>query len=234
MTHAQNGRILFKDNPPLLFHSDEESKADFGEMIQNVIKLYKESLQPDRRALVNKFKLQDVAHKVVGVGSVGTRCGVALLTAAENDPLILQWKEARMSVLEPYCGKSTYDNHAERIVNGQRLMQAASDIFLGWTKGRFGHDFYMRQLRDAKVSLRPEIWDESQMLAVGKLLGWVLARAHARGGDPIQLASYMGNSDEFENAIANFSMAYANQTELDYAELKAAIDSKKITAYFES
>ncbi|MDR3617037.1 MAG: DUF2252 domain-containing protein [Candidatus Obscuribacterales bacterium] len=234
MTHAINGRIMIKDNPPLIFHTDEESKADFEELIQNVIKLYKDSLQDDRRVLVDKYRLQDVAHKVVGVGSVGTRCGVALLTAAENDPLILQYKEARMSVLEPYCGKSPFDNHAERIVNGQRLMQAASDIFLGWTKGRFGHDFYLRQLRDAKLSLRPEIWDEEQMIAIGKLLGWVLARAHARGGDPVQLSAYMGNSDEFDNAIANFSMAYANQTELDFAILKAAIADNEITAYFES
>lgn len=234
MTHSQNGRIIFKDNPPLIFHSEDESQADFGALIQDVIKGYKDSLQDDRKALVDKYRLQDVAHKVVGVGSVGTRCGVALLTAAENDPLILQYKEARMSVLEPFCGASPYTNHAERIVNGQRLMQAASDIFLGWTKGRFGHDFYMRQLRDAKMSLRPEIWDESQMLAVGKLLGWVLARAHARGGDPVQLSSYMGNSDEFDNAIANFSVAYADQTELDFAVLKKAIAENKITAYFES
>jgi uncharacterized protein (DUF2252 family) len=233
MTQSKDGRIMIKDDPPLIFHSDEESRKDFSELIKNVIKLYRDSLQDDRKALIDKYRLQDVAHKVVGVGSVGTRCGVVLLTAAENDPLMLQYKEARMSVLEPYCGKSTYDNHAERIVNGQRLMQSASDIFLGWTKGRFGHDFYVRQLRDAKISLRPEIWNDEQLMSIGKLLGWILARAHAKGGDAVQLSAYMGNSDEFENAISNFAQSYADQTERDFEVLKEAIADNKITAYFE-
>lgn len=156
------------------------------------------------------------ACRITRASSSDTVCGVALLSAGENDPLILQVKEARTSVVERYGRKSVYANHAQRVVEGQRLMQAASDIFLGWTVGKAGQHFFIRQLRDMKMSITPEIWTPGRALEVSRSLGWVLARAHARSGDAAMISGYMGASDSFENAIADFSIAYADQTERDY------------------
>jgi uncharacterized protein (DUF2252 family) len=165
----------------------------------------------------------------VGIGSVGTHCAVALLLAPDDEPLLLQIKEARESVLEPYAGKSTYDNRGRRVVAGQRIAQSASDIFLGWTKFE-GKDYYVRQLRDTKVKTEPETWDAQQLLQTAEVMGWVLARAHARSGDAAFIRGYLGNHDSFEQAISQFSMAYADQVEKDHAELTSAITSGRIKA----
>jgi len=170
---------------------------------------------------------------VVGVGSVGTFCAVVLLMASEEDPLFLQVKEARPSVLEPYAGKSIYPNHGQRIVNGQRLMQSASDIFLGWTKGKLGRHFYVRQLRDVKVGPLVESFKPGFMTEYAEICGWTLARAHARSGASAQISGYLGKSDSFDKAIAAFSIAYADQNERDHADLKKAIRSGRVEAVME-
>jgi hypothetical protein len=178
--------------------------------------------------------LKDFALKVVGVGSVGTLCAIALLMAAENDPLFLQIKEAGQSVLEPYAGKSKYANHGERVVVGQHLMQAASDIFLGWTHGQHGRHFYIRQLRDMKIKPLVELFNPATLFDYAMLCGWTLARAHARSGDPAMMAGYMGKSDVFDKAIASFSKAYADQAEQDHAAFTRAIRQGKIEVQTDS
>jgi uncharacterized protein (DUF2252 family) len=170
----------------------------------------------------------DVALKVVGVGSVGTMCAVALLMAADDDPLFLQIKEAGPSVLETYLGKSTYANHGQRVVVGQHLMQAASDVFLGWTQGQAGRHFYIRQLRDMKIKALVELFNPATMFDYAMLCGWTLARAHARSGDPAMMAGYMGKKDIFDKAVATFSKLYADQAELDHAAFKGAIREGRI------
>ena len=167
---------------------------------------------------------------MVGIGSVGTTCGILLFLAPDDEPLLLQAKEARPSVLEAYAGKSAFDNNGERVVAGQRIVQAASDIFLGWTKSDEGKDFYIRQLRDTKVKLEPQYWDAKEMVDIAKLEGQVLARSHARSGDAAVISGYLGNSDEFDKAIGQFAIAYADQTEKDYAALSAAVASGRIKA----
>src|SRR5262249_10587093 len=155
--------------------------------------------------------------KVVGVGSVGTFCTVMLLMASDQDPLFLQVKEARASVLEAYAGKSVYRNHGQRVVNGIRLTQSASDIFLGWTEGKLGRHFYVRQLRDVKVGVLVELLTPGVMTQYAEICGWALARAHARSGAPAQISGYLGKSDAFDEAIAAFAIAYADQSERDHA-----------------
>jgi uncharacterized protein (DUF2252 family) len=172
----------------------------------------------------------DFALKVVGVGSVGTLCGIALLMAADDDPLFLQIKEAGPSVLEPHVGKSKFNHHGQRVVVGQHLMQAASDIFLGWTEGLGGRHFYLRQLRDMKVKPLVEVFKPLSMVDYAMLCGWTLARAHARSGDPARMAGYMGKSDVFDKAIVAFSKAYADQAEQDFAAFKTAIRRGRIEA----
>jgi uncharacterized protein (DUF2252 family) len=171
----------------------------------------------------------DVARKVVGVGSVGTRAYIALLEGRdEDDPLFLQVKEAEASVLESYLPKSTYKNHGQRVVAGQRLMQAASDIFLGWLRGPAGRDFYWRQLRDMKGSAEVERMSPDELAGYAGLCGWALSRAHARSGDRVQIAAYLGKSERFDEAIADFAKAYADQTERDHAALCAAVKSGRV------
>ena len=162
---------------------------------------------------------------MVGVGSVGTWCGIVLLLASEQDPLFLQVKEARASVLEAYAGKSIYPNHGQRVVNGCRLMQSASDLFLGWVQGKGAgrRHFYVRQLRDMKLSAIVEVFNRSVMAQYAELCGWALARAHARSGEPAKIAGYLGKSDQFDEAIADFSTAYADQAERDHKVLKKAV-----------
>jgi len=183
--------------------------------------------------LLDRYSLVDHAVKVVGVGSVGTRCGILLLMAGPNDPLLLQVKEARLSVLEPYAGNSSYANHGERVVVGQRIMQAASDLFLGWTRGEMGCDFYVRQLRDVKVKPLVEAYDPSTMAAYAESCGWVLARAHARSGDPQLIGAYLGSNDRFDESIADFVDSYADQNEQDYGEFQRAVSAGRLPAEVE-
>ena len=189
-------------------------------------------MQPDRRHLLEKFQIVDVARKVVGVGSVGTRAFIALLQGRDDqDPLFLQVKEATASVLEDHLPKSRYRQPGERVVQGQRMIQAASDIFLGWTRGvDTSRYFYWRQLRDMKGSALVDLMSPAAMTYYARLCGWTLARAHARSGDPVAIAEYLGDSDAFDRAIANFARRYAEQNERDHRELVHAVDSGRLPA----
>ena len=189
--------------------------------------------RPDRRLLLDRFKLMDSAIKVVGVGSVGTYCGILLLMASEHDPLFLQFKQARPSVLEAYAGKSVHANHGERIVHGCRMMQSASDLFLGWTEGNAGRQFYVRQLKDMKIKPIVEIFTPSVMLQYAEVCGWTLAHAHARSGEPTQISGYLGKSDKFDKAIADFSVAYADQSERDHDVLVKAVRAGRLEVFIE-
>jgi uncharacterized protein (DUF2252 family) len=222
-----------KDNPPLIYHPSGEGEEDLLARARAAWADYRESVQEDRRVLLDRFELKDVAIKVVGVGSVGTYCAVGLLMASEQDPLFLQIKEARRSVLEPYAGKSIYPNHGQRIVNGYQLMQSASDIFLGWAKGKLGRHFYIRQLRDMKVGAQVELFSTSVMAQYAEFCGWALAKAHARSGASAQISGYLGKSDAFDKAIAAFAIAYADQSERDHAVLKKAVRSGRVEVVME-
>ena len=222
-----------KDNPPLIFHPTEEVAPGIHNQYSEALALYRESLPEHIRVLFDRFRFCDLAVKVVGVGSVGTLCLVSLFMAADNDPIFLQVKEARASVLEPYAGRSLHQNHGQRVVAGQKLMQSASDIFLGWAEGKNGHHFYFRQLRDVKVSAMIEGWDVELLQAYGKLCAWVLARAHARSGDPALMAGYMGSNTVFDEAICEFAVEYADQNQRDYRAFVNAIREGKIVAQVE-
>jgi uncharacterized protein (DUF2252 family) len=232
LAEVVHGEIRIHDAPPLIFHPDIARTPEFALTVENILKEYRDTLPEDRRTLLERYRFVDAAIKVVGIGSVGTRCWIALLMSQTNDPLFLQLKQAHVSVLEPYAGKSVYPHCGQRVVVGQRLMQAASDIFLGWTTGPSG-DYYVRQLRDAKISPNVETFDESLFQAYAKACGWNLARAHAKSGNSWALAGYLGKSDEFDEAIADFADGYADQTERDHGELKAAVKSGKIEVYNE-
>jgi uncharacterized protein (DUF2252 family) len=227
---ASEGRFMFKDHPPTIYHPPIAQR----QKVEEGFPLYRASLQEDKRRLLDRYKLADLAIKVVGVGSVGTTCLVALMLAPDDEPLFLQIKEARQSVLEPYAGMSAFDNHGQRVVEGQRIMQSASDIFLGWMKAKSGKHFYVRQLRDMKLKLEPELWDAEQIVDSAKVMGAVLARAHARSGDSAVISGYLGFSEGFDEAIANFSCAYADQVERDYEALTAAVKAGRIQTATES
>ena len=179
--------------------------------------------------MLRRYRLEDVALKVVGVGSVGTRCIIGLFVVNEEDAIILQFKEGSPSVLEKYAGASEYRNHGERIVNGQRLMQTVSDIFLGWTKSRKGIDFYVRQLRDMKASANIENFTPKILSEYALLCGWALAKSHAKAGMAPEITGYIGQSDVFANAVGDFAVLYANQTESDFNLLKAAEKENRIS-----
>lgn len=228
LTETTNGQLRLIDNPPLVFHPAPEDPLA-AEML-SVFHKYRHTLRDDSRVLLDHYRVVDVAMKVVGVGSLGTRCGVALLVTGDNDPLFLQIKEARASVLESYAGKSAYENQAQRVVAGQHLIQASTDIFLGWTKGDSGHDFYLRQLRDMKTSVEIEGMSEADLRGYSHLCGWALARSHARSGNRFMISGYLGQNDTFDRAIANFAVAYADQNERDYQQLLAAVASGQIKA----
>ncbi len=226
-------------DPPLIVPVEELMESDDQNLITsttiNHLKTYAETLVSDRRHLLEEYQLRHLARKVVGVGSVGTRAWIVLLTGRdENDPLFLQVKEAGHSVLEPYVGSSGFENQGERVVAGQRLMQAASDIFLGWERMKdvdgFEADFYVRQLRDWKGSFRVERMSAEGMEMYGQLCGWTLARAHARSGDRIAISAYIGPGAPFRKAIVAFAEAYADQNERDYQTFKQAVDSGSIEA----
>lgn len=230
LTTEKDGRVLFKDNPPLIYHTTEQQERAFLEVAKKGLEDYKETLNEARHVLLNRYTLMDVALKIVGIGSVGTYCGVLLMMADDHDPLILQLKEARNSVLEPYVGKSKHAQQGQRVVEGQRLMQSHGDIFLGWASGPRGRNFYFRQLKDMKMSPVPELWTPKRALEVANSLGWVLARAHARAGDSAKISGYLGSKDVFDNAIADFAEAYADQTELDFKALRNAIREGRVEA----
>jgi uncharacterized protein (DUF2252 family) len=184
--------------------------------------------------LFDRFSFQDLAIKVVGVGSVGTMCLIALFLASDDDPLFLQVKEARASVLEPYAGKSQYHNHGQRVVEGQHLMQAASDVFLGWTRAKTGRDYYLRQLRDMKLSAVMEDWDAKLLRQYGRMCAHALARAHSRSGDATMLGAYMGAGHSFDEAIAEFAFDYSDQNHADYRAFVQAIREGRVNAVLDS
>jgi uncharacterized protein (DUF2252 family) len=213
----------FKEDPPLIFHPSAEMAPGVTTAFREPLERYRASLPDHVRVLFDRYHLCDMAVKVVGIGSVGTMCAVGLWIAAEDDPLFLQVKEARASVLEPYAGKSIYENHGQRVVCGQRLMQSASDIFLGWSTGVTGRNVYVRQLRDVKISAMIEDWGVDLLREYGKLCGWVLAKAHARSGDAAKIAGYMGASATFDDAICEFAVEYADQNQRDYRAFIKAV-----------
>ncbi|HEY9719464.1 MAG TPA: DUF2252 domain-containing protein [Trichormus sp.] len=229
LTQQLNGRFVFKDTPPLMYHPPVKNSSKYFKTVKQAIEQYSETLQEDRQSLVRRYRLEDVAIKVVGIGSVGTLCAVALMIAPDNEPLILQIKEARSSVLQPYVGKSEYTNQGRRVVAGQRIAQSASDIFLGWSELE-GRHIYIRQLRDTKVKPEPELWEAPQMLENAEVMGAALARAHARTGDAATIRGYLGSRDTFETALADFSVAYADQVQKDYEKLLTAIASGRLPA----
>jgi uncharacterized protein (DUF2252 family) len=207
------------------------SAEQIDEAIRDQFRAYRATLQPDRRHLLEQFEIVDAARKVVGVGSVGTRAYIVLLQGRDaSDPLFLQIKEATASVLEGHLPRSRYRQHGQRVVQGQRLMQAASDIYLGWTRGPRGRHFYWRQLRDMKGSAAIETMTPVGLNAYGRACGWTLARAHARSGDPVAIAAYLGESDGFDRAMTDFAGRYADQNERDYAEFVAAVKAGELTA----
>lgn len=222
-----------KENPPLIYHWREKAHEELWANVQRAFARYRETMQEDRRLLLDRFKLMDMALKVVGVGSVGTVCGVMLLMASDQDPLFLQFKQARPSVLERYAGKSLHPNDGQRIVHGCRMMQSASDLFLGWTEGDLGRHFYVRQLKDMKIKPLVEIFTPGVMLEFADLCGRVLAHAHARSGEPAKISGYMGKSDKFDKAITEFSIAYADQSERDHDVLLKAVRAGKIEVFVE-
>lgn len=230
MTHEIRDRPLIREDPPLIFHIREIYEGvDFHEWAQGLMAGYRTNLAPERRLLFDRFELADVAMKVVGVGSVGTRCAVALYMSGENHPLFLQIKEARPSVLEPFAGTAPFNHAGERVVFCQRLMQAANDVFLAPTQGP-RRPYYVRQLRDAKVSPDVTMMNAGNLVNYAKACGWALARAHKRSGDAAMLSGYMGRSDAFEDAVTEFARAYARQNEADHAALVAAVRSGRIKA----
>jgi uncharacterized protein (DUF2252 family) len=231
---VEKGEPKIRDNPPLIYHLSEQAGPKFEARVADAFARYRESLPDERRVLLDRYQRKDLAMKVVGVGSVGTFCAVTLMMADVDDPLFLQVKEAGMSVLEPYAGKSMYANHGQRVVTGQRLMQSASDMFLGWTEGREGRHFYIRQLHDMKIKLLVELFTPSVMVQYAEYCGWALARAHARAGQPAMIAGYLGKGDQFEEALADFATAYAQQNELDYKALVRAAQQGRIEVYTES
>ena len=241
LTRAVDGQVQIVDQSPLIVPLSQLAPGGerdrLLETLRALVRRYRDSLEPDRRVLPEQFHLTDFARKVVGVGSVGTRAWIALLLGRDDgDPLFLQLKEAEASVLEEFLGPSRFKNHGQRVVTGQRLMQAASDIFLGWLHVDSSpvdgqpRDFYGRQLKDWKGSAEIDQLDPERMAIYGKLCGWTLARAHARTGDRIAIASYLGNGPKFDRAILGFSNVYAEQNDRDYRQLVEAVNSGRIVA----
>jgi uncharacterized protein (DUF2252 family) len=240
LTTMTGGQRQIISDPPMIVPIEEifsHMQADaIYEQLRAVLAKYRRTLQSDRRHLLEQFTLVQVARKVVGVGSVGTRAWIVLMDAADGvEPLFLQAKEAQPSVLAGYCGRSRYSNQGERVVAGQHLMQAQSDIFLGWTRvtnpdDGIDRDFYVRQLRDWKFSVPIEQMLPAGMTVYARLCGWTLARAHARSGDRVALGAYLGGSAKFDQAIADFAETYADQNERDYAALQAAVKDGKAEA----
>ena len=224
---------FIQDQLPSIFHWENHLPGEVVQETKDTFELYKKSLPPGFGHLLNRYELKDVVIKVVGVGSVGTACWVVLLMTGDGDPLFIQAKEARKSVLEAYAGKSIYPNNGQRVVNGYRLMQPFSDPFLGWAAGQGGRHLFFRQLRDIKISIKVETFGKTEMLSYADWCGQALALSHARSGDAAMLSGYMGGSDTFDRAVAEFSLAYADQNEKDHASFIKAIKSGRIEAEYE-
>ncbi len=233
LVSQEGARPTIRDEPPLIFHPTAEQLPGVESGYADVIAAYRETLPEQTPTLFDRFHFFDLAFKVVGVGSVGTYCGIALFMAADDDPLFLQIKEARASVLEPYAGKSLHANHGQRVVVGQRLMQSASDVFLGWTRGKNYRDVYIRQLRDMKMSAIIEDWDAPMLRHYARMCAHALARAHARTGDAAMMAGYMGSGQTFDDAIGEFAVEYAAQNRTDYRAFIKAIREGRIPAAVE-
>jgi uncharacterized protein (DUF2252 family) len=234
LTEVVDGELRIVDQSPLIVPIDKlvqgAKRKRILKDLRGILGAYSESLSPARRALLDQFRLADFARKVVGVGSVGTRAWIALLLGpVGTDPLFLQLKEAQPSVLEEHLGKSAFATPGERVVVGQRLMQASSDIFLGWLQAD-GDDYYGRQLKDWKGSAEVEQMRPKSLAVYGRMCGWTLARAHARTGDRVAIAAYLGSSDNFDRAVLDFSEAYAEQNDRDYRALQSAAESGRIVA----
>ena len=239
LTHLVDGEPRIISEPPLIVPIEELAAGvehdRLVEAVRTVLRSYRRTLAGDRRRLLERFRYADAARKVVGVGSVGTRAWIILMLGHDdNDPLFLQMKEAEASVLEPFLGKSEYANHGQRVVEGQRLLQSASDIMLGWirTTGIDGvdRDFYVRQLWDGKGSAQVEVMEPEGMTLYAEVCGWTLARGHARSGDGVAIASYLGSGDVLDRALATFAETYADQNERDYDALKAAVETGRVKA----
>ena len=239
LTHRVGSELRIVSKPPLIVPLDEllegNQRREVEAMLLGIVDSYRSTLQGDRRRFLDTYRFRDLARKVVGVGSVGTRAWIVLMTGRDDgDPLVLQAKEAQASVLEPYAGKSRFGNHGRRVVEGQRLMQAASDSFLGWcpavgVDGR-ARDFYVRQLWDGKGSSDPDRMAPAAMQLYARMCGWTLARAHARSGDPVAIGAYLGSGGAFDTAIVEFASVYADRNERDHAALVEAIESGRLEA----
>jgi Uncharacterized protein conserved in bacteria (DUF2252) len=239
LTETVEGEPRIASDPPLIVPIEDVASGaeqrEIEEFVRGIIRSYRQTLTAERRRLLERYRYVHMARKVVGVGSVGTRAWIMLLLGRDaNDPLFLQFKEAEASVLEPFLGSSTFANHGQRVVEGQRLTQAASDIMLGWIRapdpGGMSRDFYIRQLWDAKGSALVELMNPRALAVYGQLCGRTLAKAHARSGDAIAIASYLGGGDSFDRAPASFAETYADQNESDYRALKEAVASGAVTA----
>jgi uncharacterized protein (DUF2252 family) len=238
LTHEVDGQPRIVSDPPLIVPAEElaptAEATERARLVHDFLGGYRASLSPDRRVLLGRYRFVHLAHKVVGVGSVGTQAWIALLLGRDRqDPLFLQVKEAQLSVLEEHLGKSAYSNHGARVVAGQRLMQASSDIMLGWRRIKTSEqtvDFYARQLKDWKGSAELEAMRPAEMAVYGRTCGWTLARGHARSGDRIAIAGYLGRGPAFDRAMADFAEAYADQNDRDYAALKEAVKAGRVNA----
>jgi len=239
LTHEVNGEPRIISDPPLIVPEEElapeATDSDRATLVRDFLRGYRASLSTDRRVLLERYRFAHLARKVVGVGSVGSQAWIALFLGRDRkDPLFLQVKEAKASALEEFAGKSAYRNHGARVVAGQRLMQASSDIFLGWqrmeTMDGARIDFYARQLRDWKASADLDAMRPAGMAVYGRTCGWTLARAHARSGDPVAISGYLGSGDSFDTAMVSFAEAYADQNERDYAALAESVKSGRVVA----
>jgi len=231
ISHVDNGQRKIIDSPPLIYHPPDMD--DLLKHAHTFFEDYFDTLSNDKKSLLNRFRLEDFAWKIVGVGSVGTRCLIALFSGGEDDAIILQFKEGRKSVLERAAGQSEFKNHGERIVIGQQLMQTISDIFLGWSKTRNGVDFYVRQLRDMKSSANIDNFNPRILTKYSMACGWALAKSHAKAGRAPEITGYIGKTDAFAGAVTEFALSYADRTEKDFELLQAAEKSGRITANHE-
>ena len=233
MQHTGGAQPTIEDQPPLVYHPARSRAAAFRGDVEAMLAHYTTTLTPERQVLLQRYRLADAAYKVVGVGAVGTMCGVVLMVSGDGEALYLQFKEATASVLEPYAGASPYKHHGERVVRGQHLIQAASDILLGYARGPTGRDIYVRQLRDAKIKPALETMTAKSFRRYAATCGRVLAHAHSRTADAVVLSAYLGRGASFDRAIGRFAVAYAKQTVRDHAALLKAIKSKRLPATVE-
>ena len=233
LVETKGDNPIIKEELPTLFHAAHNPPGTVSHALKEAFAQYRSTLAHAHQSLLDRYTMKDAAMKVVGIGSVGTSCAVMLFMAMDGDPLFLQVKEARASVLEPYAGASVFPSHGQRVVDGYRLMQPASDMFLGWSTGLEKRHFFVRQLRDIKISIRVETFGAPEMDLYAAWCGRALALSHARSGWSAVLSGYLGRSDAFDQAIADFSVAYADQNEKDHAALERAVRKGTVKAIFE-